>query len=78
MIRLLASATLPLLATAVATLAGVDAPLDLTVLLGFMAVGAAAAVTVGEGREAPASDAPAMGCPEGRSAGQVTHAGASS
>jgi hypothetical protein len=63
MIKLLASATLPLLATAVATLAGVDAPLDLTALLGLMAIGAVVAVTAGAVREAVVSDAPAAGFP---------------
>ncbi len=65
MIKLLASATLPLLATAVATLAGVDAPLDLTALLGLMAIGAVVAVTVGAVREVVVSDAPAAGFPVG-------------
>jgi uncharacterized membrane protein HdeD (DUF308 family) len=76
MIKLLTSATLPLLATAVATVAGIDAPLALTVLLGFMAIAAAVAVTVGAVREAAVSDAPEAGYPEGRSAGGITLTGA--
>jgi hypothetical protein len=72
MIKLLASATLPLLVVAVATLAGVDAPFDLTALLGFMAIGAAVAVTVGAVREAAVSNAPEAGYPEGRSAAGIT------
>jgi hypothetical protein len=76
MIKLLASATLPFLATAVATVAGVDAPVTLTALLGLMAICAAVVVTVGAVREAAVSDAPEAGYPEGRSAAGITLTGA--